>query len=168
MNRLLTLALSAVLVLAAGTADAQRRDPLIGREVRVTAPNFADHQVRGTVTAFTHEGLRVQEQGTAEEHLFPVHSVERIDILKGRGRGATARARLRSYGFIGAALGAIAAPLVAREFDMSVGTGVAVFGGAGALLGGTAGVLSGNAAPREQWSWQTAPWGYDRNLKPSR
>lgn len=165
MTRISILALAAALLLAP-RAEAQRRDPLVGREVRVTAPNFAPEPVRGTVTAFDHQGLHVAVDSAGTQRLFPVRSVQRIDILQGRGRGATALRRARFYGFVGGALGAVAAPLVSRHLDMEIGTGVAVLGGGGALAGITLGVLSGNAAPREQWSWQISPWGYDRNLKP--
>ena len=168
MIRLSILALAAALVLAPATrAEAQGRDPLVGREVRVTAPNFAPAPVRGTVTAFDHLGLHVAVDSAGTQRLFPVRSVQRIDILQGRGRGTTAMRRARFYGFLGAALGAVAAPLVARELDMSIGTGVAVLGGAGALAGVTLGVVSGNVSPSEQWSWQVSPWGYDRTLQPA-
>jgi hypothetical protein len=168
MTRFALLAAAAAIALfPAARAEAQHREPLVGREVRVTAPNFAEGPVRGTVTRFDHEGVHVAVDSAGTERHFPVRSVQRIDILQGRGRKATALRRMRLFGFLGAGLGAVAAPLVAGDLDLSIGAGVALFGGAGAVLGGTAGIISGNVSPSEQWSWQISPWGYDRTLKPA-
>jgi len=165
LNRLLaTLALSAAL---AGTAAAQQRDELTGQLVRVTAPNFASHVVIGTVTSYAQEGLRVAERGTDSTYHFPLRSVQRIDIFRGSGAGATAPRRARLGAFIGMGLGALAGPVVAIVTDRDMATTTALTAGGGLLAGAAVGALTGAASPSEQWTWNVAPWGYDPNLRPA-
>lgn len=166
MRRFLLTLLGLALVAGAHPAAAQRRDHLSGKLVRVTAPNFADHVVTGTVTAYTTEGVRVAEQGSGTEYLFPLRSVQRLDIFRGGGAGATASRRARSFGFIGLALGALAGPVLAIVTDREMATTTLLTAGAGALGGAAVGAASAAARPTEQWSWTVHPWGYDPDLRP--
>jgi hypothetical protein len=167
MNRRSIIATLLLSLAAAVPAEAQRRDELTGKLVRVTAPNFADHVVTGTVTTYTEEGIAVTEQGTGAEHHFPLRSVQRIDIFRGTGAAAAAPRRARSYGFVGFALGVLAGPVLAIVTDHDFATTTAL-SAAGGLAGGLAlGALSGTAHPTEQWTWNVRPWGYDPNLRPA-
>jgi hypothetical protein len=150
-----------------GSVQAQQRDALTGQLVRITAPNFADHVVIGTVTAYTQEGLQVTERETGSRHSFPLRSVQRIDIFRGSGAGAAAPRRARLYGFLGFALGALAGPAIAAVTDADFVTTTAISAGSGLLVGAAAGALSGAASPSEQWTWNVSPWGYDPNLRPA-
>jgi hypothetical protein len=164
-----SIVFTAVLIAAAATsASAQRReDPLTGQVVRVTAPNFADHVVTGTVTGFSQEGLAVTEREGGTQHLFPLRSVQRLDIFRGAGGAAAAPRRARLYGFLGLAVGALAGPVIAITTDGDMATTTALSAGAG-LAGGLAlGAASGAAHPTEQWTWNVRPWGYDPNLRPA-
>jgi hypothetical protein len=152
--------------LVAAPSRAQRADDINGKLVRVTAPNFADHVVTGTVTAYTQEGLTVSEQGTGTEHVFPLRSVQRIDIFRGGGAGSAAPRRARSYGFVGLALGALTGTVIGIETDRDIATSGLIGAGGGLGTGLLLGALSGTAHPTQQWSWVVRPWGYDPNLRP--
>jgi hypothetical protein len=155
-----------LLLLLAAPAAAQRRDDLTGKLVRVTAPNFADHVVTGTVSAYTEEGLRVAEQGSSAEHLYPLRSVQRIEIVRGAGAAATAPRRARGYGFIGFGIGVLAGPVLSLATDLDMVESTAITAGGGLVIGLAAGAASGAAAPRDQWSWVVNPWNYDPALRP--
>jgi hypothetical protein len=152
--------------LAAPAAAQRRDDELTGKLVRVTAPNFADHVVTGTVTAYTQEGLTVTEQSSGTQHLVPLRSVQRLDIFRGEGAGATAPRRARTYGFFGFALGALAGPVLAIVTDADIPTTTLITAGAGLAAGAAIGAASGAASPRAQWTWNIHPWGFDSNLRP--
>lgn len=160
------LVLLALSLLAGLPAEAQRRDDIAGKLVRVTSPNFADHVVTGTVTAYTTEGVRVTEQGSGTEYLFPLRSVQRLDIFRGAGAGATASRRLRSFGFIGLALGTLAGPVIAIVTDSDMATTTLATAAVGGLTGAVVGATTAAAHPTEQWSWTIHPWGYDAELRP--
>ena len=153
--------------LLATPAAAQQRDELSGKLVRVTSPHFADRVVVGTVTAYTQEGLRVTERGSDSTFLFPLRSVQRIDIFRGSGAGAAAPRRARFGAFIGFALGALAGPVISIVTDSDMVTTSLVTAGGGLLAGAALGAATGAASPSEQWSWNVSPWGYDPNLRPS-
>jgi hypothetical protein len=164
--RFLTSALL-VAVLATPSAAQRRAADLNGKLVRVTAPNFADHVVVGTVTSYTQEGLGVTEQGSGTERLFPLRSIERLDIFRGGDARAAAPRRARGYGFIGFGLGALAGPVLAITTDSDMVTSTLATSAGGLALGLAVGALSGTAHPTEQWSWNLRPWGYDPSLRPA-
>jgi hypothetical protein len=154
--------------LLAPPAHAQKSDPLTGKRVRVTAPNFLDHRVTGVVSSFTAKGLVVEEEGTGTAYTMPLHAVARIDPFRGDGPASTAWYRGRLGGFVGAGLGLIAGAFVSQVSPHGFGTTVALSGAAGLAAGGLVGGVSGALRPAPRWSWVMNPWGYDPGLKPSR
>lgn len=162
-----SMAVLAMAAAMAGSAAAQQRDELTGKLVRITAPNFANHQVIGTVTVYAQEGLTVTERGTDSTYHFPLRSVQRIDIFRGSGAGAAAPRRARTGAFLGLALGALAGPVISIVTDSDMAITTAATAGGGLLIGAALGGVAGAAAPSEQWTWNVAPWGYDPNLRPA-
>lgn len=166
MTRTLTLAALAALLLATPAA-AQRPDGLTGTRVRVTAPNFIPAPVTGTVTAYTQQGITVTDEVTGDTVVLPLRSVLRLDEFAGGSAASTAWYRGRMGAFIGAGLGLIAGPLLAKVVDREMGEMAVIGAGAGLAGGFVVGAVTGAAAPRERWKWTLQPWGYDASLRPS-
>jgi hypothetical protein len=164
--RTLTLAALAALLLATPAA-AQRPDGLTGTRVRVTAPNFIPAPVTGTVTAYTQQGIAVTDELTGDTIVLPLRSVARLDEFAGGSAASTAWYRGRVGAFVGAGLGLIAGPLLARVVDREMGEMAIIGGGAGMVGGFVVGAVTGAAAPRERWKWTLQPWGYDASLRPA-
>jgi hypothetical protein len=167
--RLLSIAAAAaVLALAAALpAHAQQPDDgLTGKRVRVTAPNFADQRVVGTVTAYTDQRLVVTEDETGEVFEFPLRAVSRLDPFMGGSSGSTAWYRGRLGAFIGSALGLVGGAALGFTGDGDPLRSTLIGGAVGLGAGATAGALHGAAFPRERWGWVMNPWGYDPELRP--
>lgn len=171
MSLIRSLHLAAAVALAIGSAAApayaqSARDGLSGTRVRVTAPNFAENRVVGTVTSYDETGLQVVEEATGTVYSFPLRAVSRLDPYQGGSRGSTAWYRGRFGAFLGAGVGLLAGAAIGTTGDgdmvrPTVAGGVAGMG-AGALLG----ALHGAAFPRDRWGWVMNPWGYDPELRP--
>lgn len=159
---------AALLALAAAVPAAAQEtgDGLTGTRVRVTAPNFAQGRVVGTVTAYTDQRLVVTEEGTGEVHEFPLRAVSRLDPFMGGSAGSTAWYRARFGAFLGAAVGLIAGAAVGSTGDGDMVRPTLVGGAIGLGAGGVLGAASGAVFPRERWGWVMSPWGYDPELRP--
>jgi hypothetical protein len=148
------------------TATSRPSDGLTGTRVRVTSPNFIPAPVTGTVTAYTQQGITVRDEATGDSVFLPLRSVSRLDKFAGGTAAGTAWYRGRMGAFIGAGLGLIAGPLLARVVDRDMGEMAFIGGGAGLVSGFAIGAIAGAAAPRERWKWVIQPWGYDSTLRP--
>ncbi|HEX6371200.1 MAG TPA: hypothetical protein VF006_19935 [Longimicrobium sp.] len=162
----LLAAIAAFLVAVPATAQ-QRADGLSGTRVRVTSPNFIPAPVTGTITSYTQNGIVVVDEVTGDSILLPLRSVTRLDKFAGGSAASTAWYRGRVGAFIGAGLGLIAGPLLAKVVDREMGEMAFIGGGAGLVSGFTLGAIMGAAAPRERWTWTIQPWGYDATLRPA-
>lgn len=164
-----TLRIAALLLALAAPAAAQEApdEGMTGRRVRVTAPNYAQHRVTGTVTAYDDRRLVVAEDSTGTVYEFPLRAVSRLDPYMGGSAGSTAWYRARFGAFLGAAVGLIAGAAIGSTGDGDM-VRPALVGGAIGLGGGAAlGAAYGAAAPRERWGWVMSPWGYDPELRPA-
>lgn len=159
-------ALAAFLVSVPAIAQ-QQADGLSGTRVRVTSPNFIPEPVTGTVSSYTQAGIVVVDEATGDSIRLPLRSVSRLDKFAGGSAASTAWYRGRVGAFIGAGLGLIAGPLLAKVVDKEMGEMAIIGGGAGLVSGFTVGAIVGAAAPRERWSWVMQPWGYDPALRPT-
>jgi hypothetical protein len=166
MIRILSVATIAVVLLAAPAGAQQREDNLTGSRVRVTAPNFLEDRVTGTVTSFTHERLVIQSESTGRRYTLPLRAVSRLDPFRGDSPASTAWYRGRLGAFIGGSLGAILAPAIVKISDQSIGQAIAMSGVTGLVTGATVGAVYGWRNPEERWSWVMSPWGYDPKLRP--
>jgi hypothetical protein len=164
--RIAMLAALAAFLISVPAAAQQRADGLSGTRVRVTAPNFIPAPVTGTVASYTQQGIVVVDEVTGDSVLLPLRSVSRLDEFAGGSAASTAWYRGRMGAFIGAGLGLIAGPLLAKVVDKEMGEMAFIGGGAGLVTGFTVGAIAGAAAPRERWTWTIKPWGYDASLRP--
>jgi hypothetical protein len=151
---------------AAPAAARRPSDGLTGTRVRVTAPNFIPAPMTGTVTSYTQQGLTVRDEATGDSVFLPLRSVSRLDEFAGGSAAGTAWYRGRIGAFIGAGLGLIAGPLLAKVVDKEPGEMAFIGGGVGLVSGFALGAITGAAAPRERWKWVIQPWGYDSTLRP--
>lgn len=157
----LLAAVAALLALpAAGGAQTRQ---LLDARVRVTAPPIRPDKVTGQVTQFDTARLVVRDEATGAEESFPLHSIQLLEISRGRTTGGSAASRAGLLAFVGGGLGAIAGLVVPGEG--SAGTRIALFGGGGALIGAGIGALWGSSAPRERWEWAVRPFGYDSSVR---
>jgi hypothetical protein len=154
------LAVFALVALPA-TGPAQTRQ-LLDARVRVTAPPIRPDKVTGQVTQFDTAQLVVRDS-TGAEQSFPLHSIQLLEISRGRTTGGSAASRAGLLAFVGGGLGAIAGLVIPGEGG--AGGRVALFGGGGALLGGGIGALWGSSRPRERWEWAVRPFGYDPSAR---
>lgn len=166
MIRTLVVTAVAILLLAAPATAQQRSENLTGTRVRVTAPNFLDSRVTGTVTSFNHRRLVVTEEETGRRYTLPLKSVSRLEPFKGDSPASTAWYRGRWGAFLGASAGAILGPAIAKVTDMGMGQAVLAGGATGLVAGAAAGGVYGWRNPEERWSWIVRPWGYDPELRP--
>jgi hypothetical protein len=165
--RIPMLAAIAALLVTVPTAAQQQSDGLSGTRVRVTSPNFIPAPVTGTVTSYTQQGIVVVDEVTGDSIRLPLRSVTRLDKFAGGSAASTAWYRGRLGAFIGAGLGLVGGPLVAKVVDRDLGE-MALLGGVGGLVTGfTVGAITGAAAPRDRWTWTIQPWGYDATLRPA-
>jgi len=153
------LALFALLVPALSRAQTRQ---LLDARVRVTAPPIRRDKVTGQVTQFDSAQLVVRDS-TGAEQSFPLHSIQLLEISRGRTVGGSAASRAALLAFVGGGLGAIAGLVIPSEGN--AGTRVALFGAGGALLGGGIGALWGSSTPRERWEWAVRPFGYDPSAR---
>jgi hypothetical protein len=158
-HRPIASAFAILLALAAvpDSGGAQARQ-LLDARVRVTAPPIRPDRVTGQVTQFDSARLVVRDSAGAEQS-FPLHSIQLLEISRGRTTGGSAASRAGLLAFVGGGLGAIAGLVIPG--GGSAGGRVALFGGGGALLGGGIGALWGSSRPRERWEWSVRPFGYD-------
>jgi hypothetical protein len=161
------LAAIAALLVSVPAAAQQRSDGLSGTRVRVTSPNFIPAPVTGTITSYTQAGIVVVDEVTGDSILLPLRSVTRLDKFAGGSAASTAWYRGRVGAFIGAGLGLIGGPLMAKVVDKEMGEMAFIGGGAGLISGFTVGAIAGAVAPRERWTWTIQPWGYDASLRPA-
>ncbi|MBW3570814.1 MAG: hypothetical protein KY467_06895 [Gemmatimonadetes bacterium] len=166
MRTLALAALAAVLIATPAFAQ-QGSDGLTGTRVRVTAPQFIPEPVTGTVTSYTQQGIVVADELTGDSILLPLRSVSRLDKFAGGSAASTAWYRGRVGAFIGAGLGLIAGPVLAKVVDREMGEMALIGGGAGLVSGFAVGAMVGAASPRERWTWTIQPWGYDPTLRPA-
>ncbi len=166
MRRFALAALAAVL-LAAPAAAQPASDGLTGTRVRVTAPHFLPVPLVGTVTAYRQEGLSVLGEASGDTVVLPLRAISRLDKFAGGSAGSTAWYRGRMGAFIGAGLGLVAGPLLAKVTDRGMGESALMGGAVGLGAGFTVGALYGAASPRERWTWTLQPWGYDPTLRPT-
>lgn len=164
--RISIVAAIAALVISVPAA-AQQADGLSGTRVRVTSPNFIPAPVTGTVSSYTQEGIVVVDEVTGDSIRLPLRSVSRLDKFAGGSAASTAWYRGRVGAFIGAGLGLIGGPLLAKVVDKEMGEMAFIGGGVGLVSGFTVGAITGAVAPRERWTWVIKPWGYDANLRPT-
>lgn len=165
--RIPMLAALAAFLVSMPAAAQQQSDGLSGTRVRVTAPNFIPAPVTGTVTSYTQQGIVVVDEVTGDSVRLPLRSVARLDKFAGGSAASTAWYRGRMGAFIGAGLGLIAGPLLAKVVDKEMGEMAFIGGGAGLVTGFTVGAIAGAATPRERWSWVIQPWGYGAGLRPT-
>ncbi|HEX5871484.1 MAG TPA: hypothetical protein VFY65_13755 [Longimicrobium sp.] len=165
--RIPMLAALAAFLLSVPAAAQQRADGLSGTRVRVTSPNFIPAPVTGTITSYTQRGIVVVDEVTGDSILLPLRSVTRLDKFAGNSAASTAWYRGRVGAFVGAGLGLIAGPLLAKVVDKDMGEMAFIGGGAGLVSGFAVGAIAGAAAPRERWTWTIQPWGYDATLRPA-
>lgn len=163
--RIFPLALAALL-LAAPAAAQEASDGLTGTRVRVTAPYFLPAPLQGTVVSYTQQGLGVLGEEGGDTVLLPLRAISRLDKFAGGSAGSTAWYRGRVGAFIGAGLGLVAGPLLAKVTDRAMGQSVLIGGAVGLGAGFTIGAAWGAASPRERWTWTIQPWGYDASLRP--
>jgi hypothetical protein len=163
------LRFAAALLALAAAAPLQAQEPddgLTGTRVRVTAPNFADDRVVGTVTVYNDQRLVLTEEETGEVYEFPLRAVARLDPFMGGSRGSTAWYRGRLGAFVGGAVGLIAGAGMGAAGDGDMVRSTLIGGAVGLGAGGVLGAVTGAAAPRERWGWVMSPWGYDPELRP--
>lgn len=165
--RISMLAALAAFLVSVPAAAQQQSDGLSGTRVRVTSPNFIPEPVTGTVSSYTQQGIVVVDEVTGDSILLPLRSVSRLDKFAGGSAASTAWYRGRVGAFIGAGLGLIAGPVLAKVVDKEMGEMAFIGGGVGLVSGFTIGAIVGAAAPRERWSWVIQPWGYDPTLRPA-
>jgi hypothetical protein len=165
--RIPMLAALAAFLVSVPAAAQQQSDGLSGTRVRVTSPNFIPEPVTGTVSSYSQAGIVVVDEVTGDSIRLPLRSVSRLDKFAGGSAASTAWYRGRVGAFLGAGLGLIAGPLLAKVVDKEMGEMAFIGGGAGLVSGFTVGALVGAAAPRERWSWIIQPWGYDATLRPA-
>ncbi|WP_420130298.1 hypothetical protein [Longimicrobium sp.] len=165
--RIPMLAAIAALLLSVPAAAQQASDGLSGTRVRVTSPNFIPAPVTGTVSSYTHEAIVVVDEVTGDSVRLPLRSVSRLDKFAGGSAASTAWYRGRVGAFVGAGLGLIGGPLLAKVVDKEMGEMAFIGGGVGLVSGFTLGAIAGAVAPRERWSWILRPWGYDSDLRPA-
>ncbi|HEU0299614.1 MAG TPA: hypothetical protein VFR37_09175 [Longimicrobium sp.] len=166
--RILPLAALAALALTAPAAAQQTPDDgLSGTRVRVTAPNFLPATVTGTVASYTQAGIVVVDEFSGDSILLPLRSVSRLDTYAGGSAAGSAWYRGRVGAFIGAGMGLIAGPLLAKTVDKDMVEATLLGGAIGLGAGFTVGAVYGAATPRERWKWVIQPWGYDPSLRPS-
>lgn len=164
--RISLLAALAALLVSVPSVAQQQSDGLSGTRVRVTSPNFIPEPVTGTVSSYSQAGIVVVDEVTGDSVRLPLRSVSRLDKFAGGSAASTAWYRGRVGAFIGAGLGLIAGPLLAKVVDREMGEMAFIGGGAGLVSGFTIGAIVGAAAPKERWSWVIQPWGYDATLRP--
>jgi len=165
--RIPMLAVLAAFLVSVPAAAQQRSDGLSGTRVRVTSPNFLPAPVTGTITSYTEQGIVVVDELTGDSILLPLRSVTRLDKFAGGSAASTAWYRGRMGAFIGAGLGLVGGPLVAKVVDRDLGEMALLGGVSGLVTGFTVGAIAGAAAPRERWTWTIRPWGYDATLRPA-
>jgi hypothetical protein len=166
--RILPLAALGVLALAAPAAAQQTPDDgLSGTRVRVTSPNFLPSTVTGTVSSYTQQGIVVVDEFSGDSILLPLRSVSRLDTYAGGTAAGSAWYRGRVGAFIGAGMGLIAGPLLAKTMDKDMVEATLLGGAIGLGAGFTVGAIYGAATPRERWRWIIQPWGYDPTLRPT-
>lgn len=165
--RIPLLAALAAFLISVPAAAQRQSDGLSGTRVRVTAPNFIPAPVTGTVTSYTQQGIVVVDEVTGDSIQLPLRSVTRLDKFAGGSAASTAWYRGRLGAFIGAGLGLVGGPLVAKVVDRDLGEMAIIGGGAGLVTGFTVGAIAGAAAPRDRWTWTIQPWGYDASLRPA-
>src|SRR5829696_923631 len=129
--RIPMLAAIAAFLISVPAAAQQQSDGLSGTRVRVTSPNFIPAPVTGTVTSYTQQGIVVVDELTGDSLLLPLRSVTRLDRFAGGSAASTAWYRGRMGAFIGAGLGLVGGPLVARVVDREMGEMAFIGGGAG-------------------------------------
>ncbi|HEU4885999.1 MAG TPA: hypothetical protein VFT45_27425 [Longimicrobium sp.] len=165
--RIPMLAALAALLLSVPAAAQQQSDGLSGTRVRVTSPHFLPAPVTGTITSYTLQGIVVVDEVTGDSILLPLRSVTRLDKFAGGSAASTAWYRGRVGAFIGAGLGLVGGPLVAKVMDRDLGEMALIGGVSGLVTGFTVGAITGAAAPRDRWTWTIQPWGYDPTLRPA-
>ena len=168
--RSLHLAAAVALAIAAASPPAhaqERGDGLTGTRVRVTAPNFAEDRVVGTVTAYDESGLQVVEEATGTVYSFPLRAVSRLDPYRGGSRGSTAWYRGRFGAFLGGSIGLLAGAGIGTTGDGNMVRPTIAGGLVGLGVGATVGALHGAAFPTDRWGWVMNPWGYDPELRPA-
>src|SRR5690349_20353784 len=119
--RIPMLAALAALLISVLAAAQQQSDGLSGTRVRVTAPNPIPAPLRGTVTAYTHEVIVAVDEVTGDSILLPLRSVTRLDKFACGSAASTAWYRGRLGASIGAGLGLVGGPLVAKAVDRDLG-----------------------------------------------
>jgi hypothetical protein len=165
--RIPALVAAALLLAAPAAAQQPSSDGLTGTRVRVTAPHFLPAPLQGTVVSYTQAGLGVTADSTADTVMLPLRAISRLDRFAGGSAGSTAWYRGRLGAFIGAGLGLVAGPLLAKVTDQGMGESALIGGVAGLGTGFVIGAAWGASAPRERWTWVVQPWGYDPTLRPA-
>jgi hypothetical protein len=162
----LLLAVSASLTIAPVDAQQRSENPFEGERVRITAPNFFDGRVTGTVVRYDHNGIAVQHEATGEIHAVPYAGVQQLDRFLGGSPASTAWYRGRLFGFLGMGLGTITGALIGDASGLGFVPTLSVGAAIGAITGGAAGAVYGANNPVERWGWVPNPWGYDPNVRP--
>ena len=148
MLRILTAAL--LLAAAATGAAAQHRTLEPGDRVRVVAPTFHRGPLRGEVVRYVTDSLAVRESGGDSVYVLPLTQIRGLARNEGMQRGRSVRSGLRVGAFLGAAVGLIAGPFLAREEDTFV-RNTALSGAVGTLTGAGLGALGGSLFAGDQW-----------------
>lgn len=123
-----------------------------GDEVRVHAPSIRTSRIRGTVVLYQGSTLDLRERGTGAMVSIPVTDIRALARNEGVHRGASSWRMARFGGFVGAAGGLVAGPLIATaDADGDVGATMAISGLAGTVGGAALGALVGAVFATDQW-----------------
>jgi hypothetical protein len=169
MSRVLQIAAGILVLmhvsLAPSAAQGASTPPLLGNRARVHAPNFHPGPITGTITAYTADSLFIRSESDSREYHLSLRAISRYDPYKGGSRGSSARFHGALWGFVGASIGAVVAPIVPSQ-EYRASTRVLMGAAGGLVLGGALGASYGATFPRDRWGWVIHPWGYDPNLRP--
>lgn len=170
LRRIAAVTVLATLICAAPSNAQHKQDAWTGSRVRVTAPNFLDQRITGTVSSINHDAISLRDEVTGEAYKIPLQAIARLDRFKGDSRANTAWRRARFGAFVGGSAGLVAGPFLAKADglmgDLSFGQSLTVSTAAGLVGGAAVGAVLGALFPSEHWDWSIRPWGYDANLRP--
>lgn len=150
MRRILTAAL--LLAAAATGAAAQHRTLEPGDRVRVVAPTLHRGPLRGEVVRYVADSLAVRESGGDSVYVLPLAQIRALARNEGMQRGRSVRSGLRVGAFLGAAVGLIAGPFMAKQGEEDAFVrNTALSGAAGTLAGAGLGALAGSLFAGDHW-----------------
>jgi hypothetical protein len=133
-------------------ASAQHRTLEPGDDVRVVAPTLYRGAVRGLVVRYMADTLAVREAGTDSVYAFPMTHVRDIARNEGVQRGRSMRHSLQLGAFLGAAIGLVTGPFLAKTGeDGAFVRNTALSGASGTVAGAGLGALLGSVFAGDHW-----------------